>query len=322
MSIPLFHNRKLNNDFIEKDEDAFIKKKDPNIKGIAICNYNPGKDLIIFTSEEVIDEYEQAKKISKKSENFDLFLQKQQQGLAMPLLQVKFHKKIKFGGSKFLTINKFMPPPSDEQRLFDKSKDKFEFCTVFKDYCKVYDKYTFKFQPNPRNSSENFKTYVYFHRKLGISDIPKTGQTSERFRWARTDRVKSLSYTYTLCILDTGQPSLVDNLDTTYMDIDSQTEVLTFSQEQMSLASPHVLANLIHLSNNRASYSIQRTARLDIKIPEDRRNLESESIHSVTPDELIFITSSVIFKYFEDLGRLSKLSLGNNFGLLTLEGFV
>lgn len=39
---------------------------------------------------------------------------------------------------------------------------------------------------------------------------------------------------------------------------------------------------------------------LDIKIPKDRRDLESESIHSVTMDEFILITNSVIFKYFEE----------------------
>jgi len=53
------------------------------------------------------------------------------------------------------------------------------------------------------------------------------------------------------------------------------------------------------------------TARLDIKIRKDRRNLESESIHSVTLDDLLFITNSVIFKYFEELNRTYKDALQN-----------
>jgi len=320
---------KLDNDITEEGKDAFIEKKDPNTKRIAICNYNPGKDLIIFTSDEAIDEYKQANKISKKSDNFDLYLQRQQQGLAMPLLEVKFHKRSKFG-SKFLTINKFSPPPPGAKKLFDKNKDKYKFCTVLKDSGMKYDKYTFKFEPNPQNSSENFEMYLFFHRKCRISDIPKTGNINERFRWARTDREKVLPYTYTLCMLDAGQPSMVDNMDTTNMELDTknmgwdpQNEYLALlPEEYLDLCSPHVLANLIHLNNSRVSYSIQRTARLDIKIRKDRRNLESESIHSVTLDELIFITNSVIFKYFEDLGRSSDHALANAGDLLTIQGYV
>ena len=113
-------------------------------------------------------------------------------------------------------------------------------------------------------------------------------------------------------MLAAGQPSMVDNMDTTNMELDPQNEFLTLSPEQhMDLGSPHVLANLVHLSYSRASYSIQRTARLDIKIRKDRRNLESESIHSVTLDDLLFITNSVIFKYFEELNRTYKDALQN-----------
>ena len=112
-------------------------------------------------------------------------------------------------------------------------------------------------------------------------------------------------------MLAAGQPSMVDNMDTTNMELGPQNEFLTLSPEQhMDLGSP-VLANLVHLSYSRASYLIHRTARLDIKIRKDRRNLESESIHSVTLDDLIFITNSVIFKYFEELNRTYKDALQN-----------
>lgn len=312
MSRPLAHSVRIYNDVMEKGKDAFIEKKDPNTKRFPICNYNLGKDLIIFTSDETLDEYKQAERVSKTSENFDLFLHKQRQGLAMPLLEMKFHKRSKFGSSKLFTISKFTPPPPDAQKLFDKGKDKFKLCTIFKNPGEKYDKYTFKFEPNPQNPSENFETYVFFHHEIPISDIPKTGEINERFRWVRTDSNKTLPYTYTLCMLAAGQPSMVDNMDTTNMELDPQNEFLTLSPEQhMDLGSPHVLANLVHLSYSRASYSIQRTARLDIKIRKDRRNLESESIHSVTLDDLIFITNSVIFKYFEELNRTYKDALQN-----------
>ncbi|CUM54472.1 unnamed protein product [Debaryomyces tyrocola] len=329
MSHYLANSRNLDNDVMQDGEDAFIENKNPNTKRIAICNYNPSKDLIIFTSDEAIDEYKQANKLSKKSDNFDLYLQKQQQGLAMPLLEAKFHKRSKFGGSKFLTINKFTSPPPGAKKLFDKGSDKFKFCTIFKDSAKMYDKYTFKFEPNPQNSSENFEMYSFVNRKSRISDIPKMGNINERFRWARTDRDKVLPYTYTLFMLDAGQPSMLDNLDTTNMELgtknmelDPQNEYLTLLPEQyLDLCSPHALANLIHLNYSRSSYAIQRTARLDLKIPKDRRNLDSESIQSVTLDELIFITNSVIFKYFEELGRSSDHSLTNVGGISTMGGY-
>lgn len=67
----------------------------------------------------------------------------------------------------------------------------------------------------------------------------------------------------------------------------------------MSLGSPYLLANL-KLSYSHSSYAIQRIASLNIKIPKDRRNLESEGVQSVTVDESIFVTNSVILKYLKN----------------------
>lgn len=152
---------------MEKGKDAFIEKKDPNTKRFPICNYNLGKDLIIFTSDETLDEYKQAERVSKTSENFDLFLHKQRQGLAMPLLEMKFHKRSKFGSSKLFTISKFTPPPPDAQKLFDKGKNKFKLCTIFKNPGEKYDKYTFKFEPNPQNPQKISK-----HTYSSITKFP------------------------------------------------------------------------------------------------------------------------------------------------------
>ena len=208
----------------------------------------------------------------------------------MPLLEMKFRTRSKFGSKKLFTVNKFTPPPPDAQRLFNRNKDKFNFCTIFKDSKNDYDRYTFKFEPNSQDLSENFETYLFMHHNIAISDVPKTGKLNERFRWARTDKNRNLPYTYTLCMLAAEQPSMVDNMDATNTELDPQNVFFTLPPDQhMNLGSPHVIANLIHLSYSRASYAIQRTARLDIKIPKDRRNLESESINSVTMDELILV---------------------------------
>lgn len=297
----LAHSRKLD-----------TENRDPNTKRIAICKYENSGGLIIFTSDKNTELFRRADKLSKKSEIFDLYLQKQKQGLAMPLLEVKFHKRNKFRSNKFLTINKFIPPPPHAEKLFNKHKDKFKFCTVFKDSGKMYDKYTFQFEKDPQNLSEGFETYLFYNNNVAISDIPNARKINERLRWAR-NRGESLPYTYSLYILDVCQPSMVDNMNKINMELDPQNKFLKFSPEQhMSFDSPHIVANLMFNSKS-VSTAIERTARLDIKIPKDRRGLESESIHSVTPDELTFIANSLIFKYIEGQGRVSKPSLQSIF---------
>lgn len=79
---------------------------------------------MVLTSDGTLDEYKKADRVSKKSsQNFEHILELQLLGLAMPLLEMRFHKRSKFGSNKLFIVNKFTPPPPNAQRSFDKHKD-------------------------------------------------------------------------------------------------------------------------------------------------------------------------------------------------------
>ncbi|CUM52588.1 unnamed protein product [Debaryomyces fabryi] len=142
-------------------------------KTIMICSFNLGKDLIIFSSDNSMKDYCEAEKFQKGREEYNLILQKQYNGQAMPLIGVKFSTKKGVGFKKLVTIYKSIPIPWESIRLFDQKKDRHTFCTVYKSSCKKHKKYTFKFEPDPQDLSKNFETCLFYPKKAHIGDIPR-----------------------------------------------------------------------------------------------------------------------------------------------------
>lgn len=265
---------------------------------IFICYFNLSKDLIIFPSENAMKDYCKTKDLPQGCEEYNLILQKQYNGLAMPLLEVKFNKTKRFGGKKFFTIDKFIPVPRESNRLFNKSIDRHTFCIAYRNSGKKHYKYTFKFEPDPQDSSKNFQTYLFNHRKAHLGDIPKIGNDEGNFRWILTNKSPRHKYTYSLFLLDPGQPSLTDNMDTLKMELDPKNELIQ-NRPWMgkALHSPNKIATLIHLADNHGTFSIHPTACLKVHRSKYLKGLESDSIHSLNIDELIFICTSIVSKF-------------------------
>lgn len=290
---------------MNKTEDTYInanKRKGPRYRTIVICNANLGKDLIIFPSENAMKEYCKFKGLSEGCEEYNLILRKQYEGLAMPLIGIKFNKTKKFGSKKKLyTIYKLTPVPRDSNRVFDKNIDRYTFCTVYKCSGKKHYKYTFNFQPDPQDLSKNFETYLFYHRKARLGDIPNIGDNVGKFRWILTNRCPKQKYTYSLFLLDADQPSMADNMDMSSMELYPKNELIQ-TQPRMgkSLHSPNEVATLIHLADNHGTFSIHQTACLRILESYYLKGLESDSIHSLSIEELTFISTSIISKYISE----------------------
>lgn len=286
---------------MDKADFAHINTKEINeshYRTIVICTFNLGKDLIIFPSENAMKDYCKAKDLPEGCEEYNLILQKQYNGLAMPLLEVKFCKTKRFGVKKFFTIDKFIPVPRESNRLFNKNIDRYTFCTAYKSSGKKHYKYTFKFDPDLQDSSKNFQTYLFNHRKARLGDMPKIGNDDGNFRWILTNKYPKQKYTYSLFLLDAGQPSLTDNMDTSKMELDPKNELIQ-NRPWMgkSLQSPNEIATLIHLADNHGTFSIHQTACLKIHKSQYLKGLESDSIHSLNMDELTFIITSIVSKF-------------------------
>ena len=119
---------------MDKADYAHINTKEINeshYRTIVICTFNLSKDLIIFPSENAMKDYCKTKDLPEGCEEYNLILQKQYNGLAMPLLEVKFFRTKRFGVKKFFTIDKFIPVPRESNRLFNKNIDKHGFLFLF-----------------------------------------------------------------------------------------------------------------------------------------------------------------------------------------------
>lgn len=243
-------------------------------------------------------DYCKTKDLPEGCEEYNLILQKQYNGQAIPLLEVKFSKSKTFGSKKLFTIDKFLSVPRESNRLFDKSIDRYTFCSVYKSSGKKYNKYTFKFEPDPRDLSKTFETYLYYHSKAHFGDIPNITNHWEKFRWILTNKYPKHKYTYSLFLLDDGQPSMTDNMDTSKMELDPK-NVLIQSKPWMdkTLHSSNEVATLLHLSDNHATRGIRQVACLRIHKSDYLQGLESDSIYSLSTEELTFITTSIASKY-------------------------
>lgn len=263
-----------------------------------ICSFNLGKDLIIFPSDNSMKDYCEAEKLQEGSEEYNLILQKQYNGQAMPLFEVNFSKKKGVGSKTFVTIYKFIPIPWESNRLFDKRKDRHTFCTVYKSSGKKHKKYTFEFKPDPQDLSKNFETYLFYHKKAHLGDIPRIGKEEGNFRWILTNKYPKQRFTYSFFKLDDGQLSMTDNMDRSKMELDPKNDLIK-NRPWMgkNLHSSNEIATLVHLFDNHGTFSIHRAALLRIHKSCYLNGSESDSIKSLSIEELIFICTSVIPKY-------------------------
>lgn len=280
------------------------------------CNMNLTTDVIAFTSEDSVAKYKSFKKVPESSDNFKHVLNLQQQGIGIPLMEAQFTVMPSFGNGKFASIYKYIPPPPNSDRLFDKKRDKYKFCTVRKKAGPHSSRYTFTILPKPDNPSETFEFSIFFHNKLPIADVTKYGGSDKRYRWVHSEYHSILlNFTYSLYSLDEDQTSMIDNMDVNKQKLDNNNPLVYSSVGQFfkfpsrrvkeSYLSLVKFGELIHLKEKFIISSFQETAKLLLHIERNEEPINFESANSVSVHELIIICMSYVFKRREEI-RLER----------------
>ncbi|CUM51172.1 unnamed protein product [Debaryomyces fabryi] len=306
------------NDAKSSDPPAYDQEIElPEIPGfiqrqIIFCNMNLTTDVIAFTSEDAVTKYKSFKKVLESSDNFKHVLNLQQQGIGMPLMEAQFTIMPSFGNGKFASIYRYIPPPPDSGRLFDKKRDKYKFCTVRKKIGPHSSRYTFTILPKSDNPSETFEFSIFFHNKLPIADVTKYGGSNKRYRWVHSEYHRILlNFTYSLYSLDENQTSMIDNMDVSKQKLDNKNPLVyssvgdffKFSSKRVKEDYLSLLkfGELIHLKEKYMISSFQETAKLLLHIERSEAPLDLESANSVSIHELIIICMSYVFKRREEI---------------------
>ena len=288
--------------------------ENPNLiqRGIIFCNMNMTTDVLTFTSEDSVAKYKSFKKVPADSDNFKHVLDLQRQGIGMPLMEAQFTIMPSFGNGKFVTIYKYIAPPPNSGRLFDKKIDRYKFCSVRKKAGPHYSRYTFTILLKPDNPSETFDFSIFFHNKLPIADVTKYGGSDKRYRWVHSEyHPILLNFTYSLYSLDEHQTSMIDNMDAESQKLDKKNPLVNSSFGQLfKFPSKRIKENylslvkfgeLIHLKEKFIISSFQETAKLLLHIERSTQPINLESTNSVSVHELIIICMSYVFKRREEI---------------------
>lgn len=170
-------------------------------------NYNEqmGYEITTYVSQDARAKYKASKEVRTK-EVIDL----QRSGYAIPLLKTDHSWKALYSHS-LMKILRFLPPPADQNRLFDPKKDRYEFCMIRKWICSSYNRFEFNFSPNPTNKAEDFTLYMIYHRRYPIADVSPYNGKRYRFITPKLWSLK-MDWSYELHELSEEQDSLTDNL--------------------------------------------------------------------------------------------------------------
>lgn len=276
------------------------------------CNMNLSNNIVTFVSDDAIRKYKSFKDVPRDSENFKHVLDLQKQGVGLPLLEASFTLAPSVGNSKYATIYCFAKPPIDSGRMFDKKKDRYRFCSVYKKRGSHHSRYTFTFYPNPDNPNESFEVSIFINQKLPIADVTKFGNNNDRYRWVHSE-YHSLrqDFVFELYMLDNDQPSMVDNMDTAENKLDPRNQLVNGNFKSLfKLRSKKVkdnylsdtrLGKLFYLKEKYIVSSFQETAKLLLQIPPGGEDPNPESTDSVGINELIFCCMSMVFKRQEEI---------------------
>ncbi|CAH2353017.1 hypothetical protein CLIB1423_09S00958 [[Candida] railenensis] len=295
--------------YVEDKKDRFEDAKEAEIEALGPLDVNGrvadwnffiiGYEITTFVSQDARTKYKSLKEVKTKH-----VLDLQRSGFAIPLLRTDHSWKSLFSHT-LLKIFKFVPPPLDQDRLFDPKKDRYEFCIVKKWENSSYNRFEFNFTPNPTKKADNFTLFMIYHRRYPIADIsPYKGR---RYRWI-TPKLWSLQmdWAYELHELNEGQDSLIDDLQ--HDGKVSKSNPLLGSAWKNSLL-PQVRDNsrfrgrehgvvvyhekLYKVSPVRFGYSEPVSAN----VGEQR---ELESINSVSDEALVFLCMVSVLKDVED----------------------
>ncbi|CAH2353019.1 hypothetical protein CLIB1423_09S01002 [[Candida] railenensis] len=198
----------------EKDDAPIVTMKPIQFNGKVVdwdfMAYNDGfsHDILTFVSQDAREKYKTFK--GSVGYNYKRALELQREGFAMPLLRAEHHSLAQIHSTRYMTIYKYTPPPTDKHKLFDKYIDRFVFCEVKKERHASYDRYKLTFTPDPKNPKEGFILFMIDHERYPIIDI--STYKGRRFRFVTGYSWFRCKWSYLLSAIPDGEPSLTDDI--------------------------------------------------------------------------------------------------------------
>lgn len=94
---------------------------------------------------------------------------------------------------------------------------------------------------------------------------------------------------------------MTDNMDTSKMELDPKNELIK-NRPWMgkNLHSPNELATLVHLFDNHETFSIHPVACLRFHKSCYLNGLDSDNMHSLCMEELVFVCTFAVPKYYSE----------------------
>lgn len=275
-----------------------------------VCNSSLLHKLTVFVSSDSVGKYKSFKdnmNAGPLSPINDL----QAQGLGVPLLRAETHS---FSINKFLTIYRFHT--DNAIRGFNKNTDygAAPFCEIKKSRHWAYDTYTLTFKPK---NSRPFKVWLFAHSTLPISDYQYNGI---RYRWIHDRKYFQYYESYRAFRLEPNQPTMLSNWSGGDF-LDSRKNPLVGNKLSQFIDprsrkpkdkyfSDHEVGRLDKLKKKGILGRLQETTK--ILLPDmsnsGYRNVNYDSIHSVTIDVLVHLCTGLVLKRIEDIKEEKRRS--------------
>ncbi|CAH2353020.1 hypothetical protein CLIB1423_09S01024 [[Candida] railenensis] len=295
-----------------------------------VYNENFSHDILTFVSQDARAKYKAFK--GSEGKNFDRALDLQREGFAMPLLKAEHHSLARLHSTKYMTIYKYTPPPAAENRLFDKSIDRYVFCEVTKERCASYYKYKLTFTPDPKNPKNDFSLFMIDHQRYPIFDI--STYKGRRFRFVYGHTGFRCKWSYELNAIHDGEPSLTDDISIDGK-VNKNNPLLGNAWKNNLVPSTKFRSDFpgarvgVALETSEYFHSLQLHFPVRFAFQDLMNNgadvNHTESINSISTDSLVFLCMVSIFKREEDHKERKRRSNNGRRGsrspfLLSLSG--
>ncbi|EMG48437.1 hypothetical protein SBY92_003337 [Candida maltosa Xu316] len=289
--------------FTEAVPHYFQDNKSPGWK-IVINNRFWTDGFRIFVSNDASNKFDIFKKKNTSPEVVEL----QEQGFGVPLFKA-VTSFISVSG-RFITFRRYTPT---NLHPFDVDRDYYDYCVVTKSVHLSYDTYTFKFTPDPKNPSLNFKVVLFSHSILPIHDYIYKG---ERRRWIDESNLMNfrlqwqVKYGFKHTVLTPDQVSMTDSWDGKGDSLDrkKQNELLNgLLRKTFSISAkypkPEYYGPYITdvLGEAEAFFKL---GYAEVKIDDTgnpNTNVNYESIFSLREDDLVTICTATVLKRQKDI---------------------